>query len=744
MVPGNAHVQDYHAMELQEPIAQALDAAVEDRRKRALALGQSSDPAAVTLLETMLKDPDESVVWFARHGLDLARQRQGEPDPVGAASVGTRLERETDSAALGMLCRRAGERMDTRTRDRLLPFLKHASPWVRACAVEGFWRWEDEIVKRAIPVLWKDDDARVRSHVVVFMVMHDRAETRAMVKKLLQPSVPLWGQLATVYGLGLAAKSWALKELSQVVASSNLPTVVRQLAREVIPASAPHQGTRDKASAKPDPTIRSELTRHLPPILDEAMMLEALRDPDVLVRVHALQNAGRFPPPVSLPVLHQMMEEERDPLFLATLMTTLGRIGGEPEFLTIERHLDDTDPRVRANALEVLSGQAREIVPEKLERLLTDANPRVRTQAAAYLFRRDPATAETHFRALVLGTENTAREGAFFTLSRLRETCVLNILRDALVDGRRHVYRQAYDVLVALAEEWPEAADALEEYREGQVAGEVAEGEPVSALLALMDSPAPADRIEAMKKLARAEDARVEMMLELNLAARDPAVRTKAAQVLSQRHMEQTLPRLFRRLGVNYTDATARGEAPVPRRLARQFNAMETEPLTAAGSEFGPGADEGERMLRLGHALYEAFRKQVFFDEMLRKSCQEIHSFQQQMASYDIAPGASKPRSRTPAGAEVGEVLPPDLPGQDSPRPVRSRAPGEEARESRRPYLVIGASLLLVVLVITGFAFELGWRLAQSGSTAAGGPGTTGSGQAGPGSSALFHTRGDR
>lgn len=700
---------------------QIMEQAVEKRRKRALALAQASDAPACEALESLLRDPDESVHWFARHALDVFEERV-EPRETSTVTLIDLLEQATDPDETARLCREILRRRETRVRDRMLPYLRHAQSWVRACAVAGFWGWDDPAVHRAVTDLGRDESARVRGQVLVHVILSDRPEARSLVLRMTQATVPAWAQLATIYGLGRANRSWTHRELTRLVSVTTLTPVARRLVREVVALPRGRSGLADAGRPREDSTVRTDLTRHLPPLPTEVAVLEALGDADVLVRVHALQNAARFPSAVMLPDLRSMADSDTDPLFLATLMITLGAVGGPDEAPTVRRFLDHPDPRVRANALQVLAAMPEPLPRAQVHALLVDDAPRVRVQAAAYLFRRDPEAALRHFRGLVLGNDNQAREGALYTLARLRDTRVLALFRQALLDRRRHVYRHAYEVLTGLAKDWTEATAIIEEYREGQIVGEVIDGEPVSALIPMLDSPTPSERIEAMAKLVSAEDPRVEMMLELNLAARDPEVRVKAAEVLSRRHVKQTLPRLHRQLGRIYAQQLQSDLAPVPRALA-----LELAPLC----ENSPGeAGEGhgnDRAMELGQAIYCAFRDGIPLDAELVRPCQEIHSLVLQMESY-----SSRMQNGTQGrGAGVGQTT---AAGADP----RSEAVVPLTPEDRASYAYLGAGLVGATLLLMGVSFELGRRAGGSGSGAASSASTRGA------SNALFHVNGPR
>jgi HEAT repeat protein len=612
----------------------------------------------------------------------------------------TSLEVEIDGGVLSQLVR-AVARLDGGARRALiLGYFAHRDARVRAAALESLWGDMDPAIGQAALPLAKDESSLVKASALVLLIRRATETSRAMAQTVLA-SQRTWMRLTALFALGGMTEPWARQMVIQTIRNPALPSLVRAAAREAIglAASGAH-------APSDDATVFTDLTRHLPPIGDAEVLSAALDDQDPLWRVHGLQNAHRFGQ-TALPWLVRQVQHETDPLVLATLVKALARVGGGAHQAAIRGFLEHEDERVRSNALEALAlaspGPELDGVLKNL--LAEDEGPRLRKQAASQLFASNPDAAVAHFRGLVLGQDASARGGALSIVASVKDDRLLAVMSDALRDQRRDVYSVAAQTLTRCAREWPAAGELLAAFQAGKVAGEVVDGEPVSALLHELNSAKAADRVRAMSRLVGSRDMRVNTMLEMNLGARDPEVAHEAARVLRERHRHFTLPGLYEQLGELYGRLTRAGHILVPQDVAARLPDV---------PEAGEALD-ADRLRWLGKALYDTFEEDVELDDALRTVCLEVRSALEQLGQ--IASPASKVERSAALEAlrrEHFAQLRDDARGRDD-------SPGADGEEGRfkRPAFAAAACVTVLAVMFSWSAGEEPPPAAEGGPAAA-------------------------
>lgn len=631
--------------------------------------------------------------------LDLLRRPGSLPSLVAA------WQAESDTPVLALLVRAILAHRDATHREIGMKALAHADPDVRCGALEGFWGWADPAVDGMVLPLRDDANPRLAAASDVFVIRRKSRQSEQHASALLACS-DIWRRVVAIFALGGVHEPWARTLIAGVIKDETLALSVRTLARLV--AVLQTRQLREPAVAKSsseDPTIRTDLTRELPPIPDVVSLRAAMQSREPLLRLHALQNAERFSAADSIQILERLVRWETDALVVATLVKAVTRVGGAAQAHLILRFLEHADSRVRANTLEALA-DADELVdaaPLCKARLVEDESPRVRTLAASYLFRKSPQQAVEYFRRVVLGADAGARESALLILTTVRDERVLQVFREALRDPRRDVYQRAYQVLDAVSHGWEPAAALRRDFLEGRVAGEVIEGEPVSALIEAVESSVLSDRIHAIQRLARASDSRVDVVLELNLVARNAALRREAWAALNIRHTHVTLPNLLDRLGRALRELTDAGHAPVPLALRRRIQEA-TQDVNPAG------CPDRETQQRIGRILYEGFENDEPMDGDLRNICLEIQAATAHIGASGTAAGFAS--AGDPARANHGRAaqLIAQIDGAESvSEPIADAQTGEHRGRMGAP--------LVLSLVFIGVPVLAAFHLHQTGDS---------------------------
>jgi len=124
-----------------------------------------------------------------------------------------------------------------------------------------------------------------------------------------------------------------------------------------------------------------------------------------------------------------------------------GRANQNPEW--VRQRLEETDARIRANAVESLWGDASERVGEILMQAASDANHRVAANALIGLHFRGANVTEA-VRRMARRSEPLARAAAAFAMGQIRDAGFKALLEDLVKDANGHVRRQALRSLIQI------------------------------------------------------------------------------------------------------------------------------------------------------------------------------------------------------------------------------------------------------------------------------------------------------
>ena len=117
------------------------------------------------------------------------------------------------------------------------------------------------------------------------------------------------------------------------------------------------------------------------------VILNMLKDQAPFVRLQAITMLGKLRVVPASDILIRMLSIERNPKLRASIITSLGHIGGKGANLTLQSALHDTDSRVRANAVEGLEETLGEACISVIKPMLHDPDNRTKANAARILFK---------------------------------------------------------------------------------------------------------------------------------------------------------------------------------------------------------------------------------------------------------------------------------------------------------------------------------------------------------------------
>lgn len=154
-------------------------------------------------------------------------------------------------------------------------------------------------------------------------------------------------------------------------------------------------------------------------------------------KIEVIRQAGGLPAPQNVLLLGELFQHLESPVFQAQILSTVvlpGSEGQAPEFL--EAALRSTNSRIRANAIEALSGLAGERLRASVEPLLADEDNRVRANACIYLWAYEDTrgAVKSALEEMAGSSDPWTRASAVFAAGKLLDPALDPILEAALDD----------------------------------------------------------------------------------------------------------------------------------------------------------------------------------------------------------------------------------------------------------------------------------------------------------------------
>ena len=323
------------------------------RANVATALGQvEQNDEAISALGRLARDPE---VWVSLSALQALTHIKDERafDYICAACSETSDPRVRASCISSL-----GLRGNPRATQVLLEFLKAPDDRVRANAVEalGSLGLPGDELKRYLAPLAADENNRVVANVAVALHSSEPGKTIQVVRSLLA-SDDQWAVASGIWCLGEMRTPETMQMLIKVFQGNdeeNLPRAVRAL--EKWSNIEPPQALLDLLSHRHVPT-RARIARAL----------------------------GKFTGSALAPALIARLASENEPTVRSALIFA---IHGNPSasLEPIRRALNDSDPRVVADAVEALGQTSDMQVINELRPLINHQNNRVRANACVALW----------------------------------------------------------------------------------------------------------------------------------------------------------------------------------------------------------------------------------------------------------------------------------------------------------------------------------------------------------------------
>ncbi len=138
-------------------------------------------------------------------------------------------------------------------------------------------------------------------------------------------------------------------------------------------------------------------------------------------------------------LLERILLGEKDVIVKSGLVKVFARNSRERGLATIITCLQDPDPRVRANTVEVIEEQGIKGCEQNIVELLQDPENRVKVNAAKFLVKNGYQQAFLTLRSMLISSEVWLRDSVIFALGEIGDQASLTLLKAALKDPNQGI-----------------------------------------------------------------------------------------------------------------------------------------------------------------------------------------------------------------------------------------------------------------------------------------------------------------
>lgn len=343
-------------------------------------------------------------------------------DPGLGALLRRTLASDPSPRVIATALRALGQVCEDVPLEFLRPFLTHADSRVRANAVELLVERDGPGIEGVLEVLLNDPAPRVAANASLALWRRGRRE----LSRFLAREEPPATRLAFLHAAGRAGRDRRLRELVEEAFQKGTTAEQRVAARSL----AAVRGAADVPELM-DLALRSDASDIRQSIVEGCLEVapEAVRRALVgALRVAAAPGRQRY---------------------RANALAVLRQLDELPDLSLVTPLLQDPDPRVRANAVELLEVRpAERSVEPALAKALADPAARVRANAAVALWRRGtPAGLGVLVHELEDSPASPAAASAAWGLGQMGGTVAEQALETALQKGGGATRRMAYRFL---------------------------------------------------------------------------------------------------------------------------------------------------------------------------------------------------------------------------------------------------------------------------------------------------------
>ena len=154
--------------------------------------------------------------------------------------------------------------------------------------------------------------------------------------------------------------------------------------------------------------------------------------------------------PAVLPLLIEMLKNEKDPFVIASLVKLAGKYGGTEMVEPISAFLNHDDPRVRANAIEGLEFIGTEKIIPYIVPFINDVDNRIKANAVKAISRFKSDEVIEVLGSMIKSEQLWMRDSAIFALQQIGSDQAVDLLCLAARDIEKSISNNALQALVRI------------------------------------------------------------------------------------------------------------------------------------------------------------------------------------------------------------------------------------------------------------------------------------------------------
>lgn len=356
------------------------------------------------------------------------------------------LKKEKDPFVIATLVKTIGFIGRSDSIELLKPFLKNSDARIIANTIEGLTGIDDDNLLKVFEGFLEHNDYRIAATAAKAIWNFNRDKVRTIIEKFCS-SNDIWKKKSALYTCKKIEDAAIVDSIRTLITDAN-----KEIAREANDYIVAFESARKDQKDQDDLLdFITQKTEGVPAhFADERIAIIDNELINVQDKVKAITELAFFGTENNVPVLKKILEKVQNPILIAGLVKTIGKIGrNESEFLV--KYLDFPDERVRANTVEGLEEQDLSKIKNKVYPLLYEQNNRIRANAIKMLWKFEPDIVFQKVQALCKSPDPESRKSGTYALYSIGTQQAYDELKKLVNDQNINVAVMASELIAKLS-----------------------------------------------------------------------------------------------------------------------------------------------------------------------------------------------------------------------------------------------------------------------------------------------------